>query len=57
MLRVVSVLVPVLTREGSVEPNPSLTVSSSSSTVSSTATNATVFSRSPRLKVTLVGTV
>ena len=56
MLSVVSVLVPALTRGSGMDPNPSFTLSSSSSSVSSVAVKAMVFSVSPSLKVTLAGT-
>ena len=56
MLSVVSVLVPAVTRSGRLDPNPSFTLSSSSSSVSSVAMKAMVFSVSPSLKVTLAGT-
>ena len=55
MLTVAALLVPELTRVGSV-PKASLTFSPSSSTVSSVAMKVMLFSVSPLLKVRLLGT-
>ena len=54
--RVVWVLAPAVTRAGRLEPNPSLTLSSSSSTSSVVAVKARVFTTWPALKVRLDGT-
>ena len=55
MLTVVSFGEPALTLAGSV-PNPSLTLSPSSSTASAVAVKSKVFEVSPELKVTVAGT-
>ena len=56
MLTVVSSGVPALTRASGMEPNPSCTLSPSSSSVSCVALKVIVFSVSPLRKVTLDGT-
>ena len=56
MLTVVWFGVPALTRAGRVAPNPSSTLSSSSSIVSCVALKVMLFSVSPLLKTTLAGT-
>ena len=56
MTTIVSSLPPGLTRASGIVPNFSSTLSSSSSTVSWEAVKVMVFSVSPLLKVTLVGT-
>ena len=55
MLTVVSSLVPALTHTSGMVPNPSLTLSSSSSTVSWVAVKLKVLAVSPALNVTLDG--
>ena len=55
MLTVVSSLVPALTHTSGMVPNPSLTLSSSSSTVSWVAVKLKVLEVSPALNVTLDG--
>ena len=55
MLTVDVLVVPAVTRAGSV-PKPNSTVSPSSSTVSSVAANVNDLDVSPLLKVTLAGT-
>ena len=56
MVTVVSSGVPALTRASGMEPNPSLTLSPSSSIVSCVAEKVMLFSVSPLWKVTLSGT-
>ena len=56
MLTVVSAGVPALTPTGRLAPNPSFTLSPSSSTASAVAVKSKVFEVSPELKVTVAGT-
>ena len=56
MLTVVSLGEPSLTPTGRLDPNPSFTLSPSSSAVSAVAAKSKVLDVSPASKVTLVGT-